>query len=468
MSHAAIPAVAVPAAQGLTAAQAHISNVDAAVSLAANRTQEAVVQAAQKNLPSKLLPEYFTGNGTQDVDDWMKSFDRYKKMHDWTDKKAMSIFTISLQGRALRWLNSLTDIDLDDPNEWPNLVKTFTEYFGTNPIKLRAQLATCRQGTREPTKIYAERFLALIGQTSSKMSEAEKTDFFIFGLQPSLRKNIIRFNPKSIKDALELCECDEVADAFDELDMTGGNAVQMNAVSAIPVNRNSQPRPKEEPLDKRIDAKLDAVVNMLGENTTSINKLTGFLHQTLTAAVNNNRPHLGQSYTEPTIPLLYGAVGNQTYYPGINNNDRPHRGRAGVFCDYCQRVVTTHVTDNCFKNPQYVPQQRAQQQQQQQQQQQNTSPRQGQYTPQQPPQQQQQQQQPSQVYGNNQVRPNAASNQDVRQQPSASPTANANIANRQTAAQNNMRTLSTIDFDEDVDEDPSCLAEVLSVRRSRQ
>ena len=60
----AIPAVAVPAAQVLTAAQAHLTNVDAAVSLAANRTQEAVVQAAQKNLPSKLLPEYCTSRGT--------------------------------------------------------------------------------------------------------------------------------------------------------------------------------------------------------------------------------------------------------------------------------------------------------------------------------------------------------------------------------------------------------------------
>ena len=50
---AAIPAVvAVPAASVLTAAQASLTNVDAAVSLAANRTQEAVVQAAQKNLPS--------------------------------------------------------------------------------------------------------------------------------------------------------------------------------------------------------------------------------------------------------------------------------------------------------------------------------------------------------------------------------------------------------------------------------
>jgi hypothetical protein len=196
MPHVAIPAVAIPAAQVLTAAQAHLTNVDAAVSLAANRTQEAVVQAAQKNLPSKLLPEYFTGNGTQDVDDWMKSFDRYKKMHEWTDKKAMSIFTISLQGRALRWLNSLTDINLDDPRAWPDLVRLFTEYFGTNPIKLRAQLATCRQGAREPTKIYSERFLALIGQTSSKMSEAEKTDFFIFGLLPSLRKQHYSIQPE--------------------------------------------------------------------------------------------------------------------------------------------------------------------------------------------------------------------------------------------------------------------------------
>ena len=362
MPHVATPAIAVPAAQVLTAAQAHLTNVDAAVSLAANRTQEAVVQAAQKNLPSKLLPEYFTGNGTQDVDDWMKSFDRYKKMHEWTDKKAMSIFTISLQGRALRWLNSLTDIDLDDSREWSRLVSTFTEYFGTNPIKLRAQLATCRQGAREPTKIYSERFLALIGQTSSRMSEAEKADFFIFGLQPNLRKNIIRFNPKSIKDALELCECDEVADAFDELDMSGGSAVEMNAVSVTSTNRTSQSRPKEEPLDKRIDSKLDVVVNMLGENTSSINKLTGFLQQTLTAAVNNNRPHLGQAYTELSLPALYGGGRNQTYYSG-NINDQQRRGRQGVFCDFCQRTVTTHTTDNCFKNPQYQAQQRSSQHQ---------------------------------------------------------------------------------------------------------
>jgi len=170
----AIPAVvAVPAASVLTAAQASLTNVDAAVSLAANRTQEAVVQAAQKNLPSKLLPEYFTGNGTQDVDDWIKQFDRYQKMHEWTDKKAMSIFTIVLQGRALRWLNSLT-MDLDDPTQWPKLIKTFKEYFGTNPIKRHAQLATCHLRPNEPTKLYAERFLALIGQTSSEMSEAHR------------------------------------------------------------------------------------------------------------------------------------------------------------------------------------------------------------------------------------------------------------------------------------------------------
>jgi hypothetical protein len=164
--------------------------------------------------------------------------------------------------------------------------------------------------------------------------------------------NIIRFNPKSIKDALELCECDEVADAFDELDMSGGSAVEMNAVSVTPANRNNQSRPKEDSLDKRIDSKLDAVVNMLGENTTSINKLTGFLHQTLTAAVNNNRPHLGQSFSEPSIPLLMGAGRNQTYYPGMKN-DQQRRGRAGIFCEFCQRMVTTHTNENCFKNPQY-------------------------------------------------------------------------------------------------------------------
>jgi hypothetical protein len=441
----ATPAIAVPAAQVLTAAQAHLTNVDAAVSLAANRTQEAVVQAAQKNLPSKLLPEYFTGNGTQDVDDWMKSFDRYKKMHEWTDKKAMSIFTISLQGRALRWLNSLTDIDLDDPSQWSRLVSTFTEYFGTNPIKLRAQLATCRQGAREPTKIYSERFLALIGQTSSRMSEAEKADFFIFGLQPNLRKNIIRFNPKSIKDALELCECDEVADAFDELDMSGGSSIEMNAVSVTSTSRTVPSRPaKEDSLDKRIDSKLDVVVNMLGENTSSINKLTGFLQQTLTAAANNSRPHLGQAYTEVSLPALYGVGRNQSYYSG-NGHDQQRRGRSGMFCEFCQRTVTTHTTDNCFKNPEYQAQQRSSQHQLN--------------VPQQQQQLSSQQMNNNNNNNNNTARTNALSNQDARQQPTAIQAANTNLANRQSAAQNNMRTLSTIDFDDGANHDPSCLAE---------
>src|ERR1700679_357295 len=192
-------------------------------------------------------------------------------------------------------------MDLDDPTQWPNLIKTFKEYFGTNPIKRHAQLATCHQRPNEPTKLYAERFLALIGQTSSEMSEAEKVSFFMFGLQPTLRKSIIRFNPKTITAVLDLCEMDEIADAFDELDMTGGDHIEINAVSTVPAHRTNVARPKEESLDKRVDHKLDTVVNMLGENTTSINKLTGFLQQTLTAAVNNNRPHLGQSFTEPSI-----------------------------------------------------------------------------------------------------------------------------------------------------------------------
>ena len=99
----------------------------------------------------------------------------------------------------------------------------------------------------------------------------------MFGLQPTLRKSIIRFNPKTITAVLDLCEMDEIADAFEELDMTGGDHIEINAVTAMPAHRTTAARPKEESLDKRVDHKLDTVVNMLGENTTSINKLTGFL-----------------------------------------------------------------------------------------------------------------------------------------------------------------------------------------------
>ena len=107
-------------------------------------------------------------------------------------------------------------------------------------------------------------------------------------------------------------------------------------------------------------------------------------------------------------------------------------------------MVTTHTTENCFKNPQYQVQQRSSQQQQQQQ---HSGP------------QQQQQHSAQQQSSNIPMRTTAMSNQDARQQPTAIQNANTNATNRQNTAQSNMRTLSTIDFDEDTDNDPSCLAE---------
>ena len=275
----------------------------------------------------------------------------------------------------------------------------------------------------------------------------------MFGLQPTLRKSIIRFNPKTITAVLDLCEMDEIADAFEELDMTGGDHIEINAVTAMPAHRTTAARPKEESLDKRVDHKLDTVVNMLGENTTSINKLTGFLQQALTSAMNmnSNRPHLGQAYSEPHLPLLYGTGNNQTFHPGMgNSNDRQRRNRIGVHCDFCQRMVTTHTTATCFKNPQFQVQQ-------------PTYARQplGQYPPAQQP-SQQEQQSSSQQYGPNPPRQNAMSNQDARLSGQQSPnvqTTNASTPSQQRTAPNNMRTLSTIDFDDGGDDDPSCLAE---------
>jgi hypothetical protein len=175
--------------------------------------------------------------------------------------------------------------------------------------------------------------------------------------------------------------------------------------------------------------------------------------------MNSNRPHLGQSYSEPHLPLLYGTDNNQTFYPGMtNSNDRQRRNRIGVHCDFCQRMVTTHTPATCFKNPQYQVQQPAYARQ---------PP--AQYTQQQhqhqPPAQQQphqEQQLSSQQYGPNAPRPNGMSNQDARLSGQQSPNVQATIANtpnQQRTAPGNMRTLSTIDFDEGGDDDPSCLAE---------
>jgi hypothetical protein len=462
----AIPAYAVPSASISTAT---FNNVEAAASLAANRTQEAFAQAAEKNLPSKLLPEYFTGKETQDAEDWMKSFERYRKMHRWTDEKAMHIFAVSMQGRALRWLNNLK-IDLDDPLEWPALVKEFTDYFAANKLKLCAQLVTCRQRRGEPTKIYAERYLDLCNQTKSEMSDSEKAHNFVFGLQPEARKNLIHFGGKTIKEIVVLCEYDEVAEAFDDFNLTGGGQADINAVTATTVNRQpNTARAKEEP-SARVEAKLDTVVNMLRDNTSSINGLTSVLQQAFNAAVNTHRPHLGQSYTEvQSVPLLYGSQQGSSYG---NANFNQRRNRGANYCECCQRTVYNHKTETCFNNPNH-PNYKSQPMGQQSQPSQQTMifpQRQQQLLQQQQQQQQQQlpqlqQTQQQQQYNTNQARPSAISPQDARQQTAPSnvtargPMTNTAANQQQPQPPNNMRTLSTIDFDEEEEVDPSCLVQ---------
>src|SRR6185437_7940590 len=300
------------------------------------------------------MPEFFDGEN-QDAVEWIQAFNRIAKLNEWTDKQKILYMEISMKNRGLEWLETYEPPVTGD--SYDARYQSFTNYFGKNAVVLQAEFLKCAQNPNESSKLYAERFIKLTRCAGTSMNEKEKAMKFTIGLLPRLRKEVLRHAPSSVAAALQLCEANELADAFDQIDITSDNntVLTLNNIDRVKdnnkVNNNNnnnnknltlnkpanQP-PKPDPL-KNIDEKLDKVVNVMTENTRTIGQLTVTLQDTYLQSTAKPRARIDQQYALPTAQQ------------NLNNNRSSYYGRPGIWCNFCQRHTLSHGTEGCFSNP---------------------------------------------------------------------------------------------------------------------
>jgi RNase H-like domain found in reverse transcriptase/Reverse transcriptase (RNA-dependent DNA polymerase)/Integrase zinc binding domain len=328
----------------------------------ANRTQQQLTEVItqQSSLAGKMSPEFFDGRAGQDPYEWMAIFDRYAVLHKWPEVKKREVFDLCMRGRGYRW--SITR-PLIEP--FSTRSAAFLTYFGEHGIKLQVLLDTCTQHINEPSKEYAERFLSLSSRAGAGLSDEQQVYKFAFGLQPAMRAEVLRHGPKTMEDVLRICEANEVADALDQLDLSGRTATMpFNAISSVTAkrsdkyhnnnnnnntNHNNTPettRPKDLDSMSRIDSKLDSVVSIMSDNTASLSELASTLRQSLMQQAMVRPPRIDQPYQPPLM-----LPGNMQQHMLNNNNNQYNRQRP--YCDFCKRYTSTHGTEQCYKNPQY-------------------------------------------------------------------------------------------------------------------
>jgi len=197
-----------------------VKQVRETVTEAVEQVRTNVTDTVRQVSANRVMPEFFDGEN-QDAVEWIQAFNRIAKLNEWTDKQKILYMEISMKNRGLEWLETYEPPVTGD--SYDARYQSFTNYFGKNAVVLQAEFLKCAQNPNESSKLYAERFIKLARRAGTSMNEKEKAMKFTIGLLPRLRKEVLRHAPSSVAAALQLCEANELADAFDQIDITSDN-----------------------------------------------------------------------------------------------------------------------------------------------------------------------------------------------------------------------------------------------------
>ena len=170
-----------------------------------------------REIESKTVvqPTKFFGKTGEDVEKWLKSFDRISKANGWTEKRQCDILPAFLREHAAEFYDELTPRIQNDLNE---LKAALVEHF--IPKKARrfyyADLYSRKQGQMETAEDFGREIQKLIRRTYAEMPvEHQDTliqEHFVNGLLPDLKRIVLIADPQEFSKALECAKREEIND----------------------------------------------------------------------------------------------------------------------------------------------------------------------------------------------------------------------------------------------------------------
>lgn len=151
-------------------------------------------------------PPAFKGTPDEDINDWLKLYERYAAAMGWNNTQKVNSLVISLQGEARQWyVTQLRGSAAPAEESWANWQKALQRDFGGEHIQDWAfiQLQERRQQAEETPQQYVSSMLQLCSRANPAMTDPEKVRCLLRGLRPEMMERVAITNPRTPAEFLQ-------------------------------------------------------------------------------------------------------------------------------------------------------------------------------------------------------------------------------------------------------------------------
>ena len=160
-------------------------------------------------------PTKFFGEPGEDVEKWLKSFDRISKANGWSERRQIEILPAFLRDRAAEFYDELPDSQQSD---WEELKNALIDHFLPKEARrfYYADLYARKQGTTESAEDFGRVIQQLVRRAYTEMPlEHQATlmrEHFVNGLRPALKRIVLISDPSDFNKAVEVAKREEIND----------------------------------------------------------------------------------------------------------------------------------------------------------------------------------------------------------------------------------------------------------------
>lgn len=155
-------------------------------------------------------PAFFNGEGDQDAEDWLSSYERVSAHNKWDDAAKLHNVNFYLTHVAEVWYNN----NARTFETWGDFKTRFSGAFGRPAVrKLRAdqRLRGRAQTPGESFTSYIEDVVDLCRRVDEAMPEQDKVKHILKGIDDAAFQMLVAKDPKTVTEVVNLCQ------SFDEL-----------------------------------------------------------------------------------------------------------------------------------------------------------------------------------------------------------------------------------------------------------
>ena len=168
-------------------------------------------ESREETSKTVVQPNKFFGEPGEDIEKWLKSFERVSKANNWSEMRQKDVLPAFLRERAAEFYDELpSDIDLEELKT--ALIKQFS------PSEARrlyySDLYERKQGQTESAADFGRDVQQLVRRAYSGMPvEHQDTlmrEHFVNGLRPEIKRIVLIADPETFNKALQIARREEI------------------------------------------------------------------------------------------------------------------------------------------------------------------------------------------------------------------------------------------------------------------